>query len=154
MVCVASLSSVSGAVAKLLRIQSIFICALCQLQMGVPIVAPFAEVGDVLDEPWDHKWWLIIRSAGNPNAVHKGCLHREILQENILNARLYPVCGNCTAQNGQHGRAAIATMPFSADGSFVSVVIRPNLYRSRLLEMAEQAWAYISPRTCPSEETK
>ncbi len=120
---------VSGDIAKLLRIQSAFLRIPCQLPMGMPVSALFAELGD---EPCDHRWWSrVIRFAGQLDAKPGGDLHREIMHDDISDARLFPTGGNWAAQIARQCRALQLPAPFAADGS---VVISPISYRSRLLE--------------------
>ena len=123
----------------------------CQLPMGAPVSALFAELGD---EPWDHRWWLrVIRFAGQLDAKPEEDLHREIMHDNVADARLLPAGGNWAAQIAQQCQALQLSAPVAVDGS---VVISPISYRSRLLEQSHEFWAstHISPRTCPIKGAK
>ena len=139
---------VSGDIAKLTRIHSTSLLVLCQLCMGTPVSALFAELGD---EPWDHRWCLrVIRFAGQLDGKPKGDLHREIMHDNVSDARLFPAGGNWAAQIARQCRGVQLPAPFAVDAS---VVISAISYRSRLLEQSHEFWAstHISPRTCPSK---
>ena len=127
---------------------------LCQLPMGAPVSALFAELGD---EPWAHRWWSwVIGFAGQPGAKPNGFLHKEIFLDDISNAWLFPAGGIWAAQIARQCWGLLGLQlpaPFAADGS---VVILPISYRRKVREISKEYWAgtHVSPRTVPRKGAK
>ena len=78
--------------------------------------ACFCSIAELGDEPWDHMWWSpVIRFAGQLDAKPEGDLHRDILHDDILDARILPEGGSWAAQIARQCRALQLPAPFAAD---------------------------------------
>lgn len=100
------------------------------------------------------QWWRqVVRFAAKFQAMPSDCLHRDILKDNVCDARSCGAAGNWAHQLTMRAQDLGLPDPFDASGG---CIIDPAEHRSRAAQSLQSVWeeTHISPRTCPSRGAK
>ena len=136
---------------SLLGLQASFLRRVCSLPKTVSLPPLFEELAQ---EPWDMQWWRkVVRFAFSLGRLSDGSLHKEILKDNVIDARGRATHHNWAGQLMLRAQHLGLPPPFDGSGAFVMC---PAQHRQRAQQHARQVLegSHISPRTCPSRGAK